>query len=376
MSRARGHGGRIPRVSSVAAVLLAGVIVTVAGCASSAKSALPLAEPAAPGAASPWLLMVTGQSGYAVWRSGSSSILMHTDDNWKDAENLTPLAVPTGGGLSLALGPGKLAIGVAPVGRLTNSPLLTSSDGGHTWTPNELPGALSGSRHSVAFAGSILTAVVASNRGTLVEQTLTGWRTLTDAGLVRAAAGLEIDSIVWASARVGWLTGRNARGASGSPVVFMTIDAGATWSPVNAAAAAAALAPCGAGSSWQLPVVGADLTFRILRTNDRGQTWTVGVSQPVRSQSPTWACRGAESWLILRSGDLAVSRDAGASWRAVGPAPASITDLAPDGSGHGLAAANNKSRAAMYSVTDGGPHFAEIGLPTWVAKLAPQQGSD
>jgi hypothetical protein len=322
--------------------------------------------------------MVSGQSGYAVWRSGSSSILMHTDDGWKDAENLTPLAVPTGGGLSLALGPGELAIGVDPVGRLTNSPLVTSSDGGHTWTPNELPGALSGSRHSVAFAGPILTAVVGSNRGTLVEQTSTGWRTLADAGLVSAAPGLEIDSVVWASARVGWLTGRNAQGVSGSPVVFMTIDGGATWSPVDAAAgtSTAALAPCGAGSSWQLPVVGADFTFRILRTNDHGQTWTIGASQPVRSQSPAWACRGAQSWLILKSGDLAVSRDAGASWQTIGPAPSSITDLAPDGSGNGLAAATNKSRSVMYSITTSGSRFAEIALPTWLAKLAPQQDSD
>ncbi|MCW2523897.1 MAG: Photosynthesis system assembly factor [Frankiales bacterium] len=353
-------------------VLATAAATVLAGCGSSVAPRRQVPANAAPAAES-FLSMTSSQSGYGVLRAGSSSILAHTDDGWRSAQNVTPPAVPTGGGLSLAVGPGLLAVGVDSYDRLLFSPLLTSTDHGHTWVPRELPGPLSDARNSVAFAGSFVTAVVSTERGTLVETDADGWRELTRAAALSPAPQLVIDSVEWAGPQVGWVTGRNPDGGA---VAFTSADGGRTWRSVGsfASSAIAALAPCGAGSVWQLPIIDSDLSLRILSTADQGVTWAAGAPVAVSTPSPVWSCQGQHTLVVGRDDRLAVSTDAGLTWRAGPVVPAGVTGLSAQVSGPALAVSNDPtSGAPKLRSSINGSSFAAVTLPAWIGQLAAEQ---
>jgi photosystem II stability/assembly factor-like uncharacterized protein len=346
----------------------------MAGCGSSAGAGSTAAPISAPAAES-WLEMASGQSGYGVLRTGSSSIVAHTSDGWRTATNVTPPAVPTGGGLSLAVGPGALAVGVDPYERLLTSPLLTSVDGGRTWAPSELPGALSGGRHSVGYAGTTVTAVVSTGRGTLVEPSGDGWRVLTGAAALSTAPRLVIDSVQWAGPDIGWVTGHNPDGGA---VAFATSDGGRTWGPVGAvdSSAIAALAPCGAERVWQLPIIDSQLSLRILRTTDDGATWAAGAPLAVRTTSPAWSCQGPQTLVGGSDGRLFSSTDAGSTWQA-GPAmPSVVGGLSGRPGGTALAVSTDPASGdpKLWASVDGSA-FAAVLLPDWIGKLSAEQVS-
>jgi hypothetical protein len=301
-------------------------------------------------------------------------VLLHTDSQWKSVENLTPVAVPTGGGLAVTLDSAELVAGIEPYDRLTSSPLLTSADAGHHWSPVELPAGLVNSRGAVGLAGATVTAVTVTDGGTLVRRVRSGWSTITSARRLRPGSALNLDSITWANANVGWLTGH---GPAGTDLAFTTSDGGRSWSPIAELghSALAVLAPCGSGKSWEMPVANADQSVRVARTVDGGRSWTVGPPLRIDKGSPPWGCHGVEIWMLGEHAHLEVSSDAGASWADEGAAPNEISDLAPTSEGEGYATAMRASGAALYAVSSSGARFTQIELPSWVAQLAGNAGS-
>jgi hypothetical protein len=360
-------------------------IAFVAGCSHSTESTGSSAHAAIPNtvtAASPQLLMTSASSGYAVWPSGSAWVLLHTASAWTAVDNATPVAVPTGGGLVLAAAADELAVGVEPFDKLTTSPLLTTNDAGHTWNPLELPGPLSTSRHSVSIRPSVVTAVITANNGTLVQQSLmksgySGW-TMSITGSQLAPSGrLDIDSIVWADGRRGWLTGH---GSAGTPLAFTTIDGGHSWSAIDAVGLKAVTvgAPCGSTQSWQLPVLDADGSVRVLHSGDGGLTWKTGAALTSSAGMPAWGCNGNTVWMLAaRSGSLHSysSADNGNSWQDHGAAPAGITDLQPTGNDAGFATGVTSKGPVLWTVINDGSVFTPRALPSWVATLGGTSGA-
>ena len=148
--------------------------------------------------------------GWLVWPSGTSWVVLHTADGWRHVENVTPAAVPTGGGLVLGVGPGgSAAVGVRPYELLLSSPLLSRKGPAEQWTPSELPGAVADARQAVAMSRAATTVVLQSGR--VVTSDGAGWSTLTTATALAPRNAPRLDAVTWADAGLGWLTGHGRR---------------------------------------------------------------------------------------------------------------------------------------------------------------------
>jgi photosystem II stability/assembly factor-like uncharacterized protein len=241
------------------------------------------------------------------------------------------------------------------------------------WTSDELPGAVSGDRGAVAVDSGAVTAVITANGGTLERRTAHGWSAVTTASSLSGSSGLTLDSITWAG-RAGWLTGH---GSTSGAKAFATADGGAHWSPVPATSgpSVAAIAPCGAGADWILPVVDGDDTIRVLRSTDSGARWSAGAAVHIASGEPVYGCAGPDVWVAGAGGRLLVSSDSGARWADRASAPAALTDLVPTGQNNGFAVTGGTT-PTLWRVTDGGTRFSRIALPAWVESLGQATGSD
>jgi photosystem II stability/assembly factor-like uncharacterized protein len=163
-------------------------------------------------------------------------------------------------------------------------------------------------------------------------------------------------------------------------MAYDTTDAGRTWAavPASAGTAVAALAPCGAGKSWLLPVVDAAGTISVLRTSDSGLSWRRGSALQVPVGELAWTCAGLRVWMAGRASGadrVFASTDGGHSWIDRGAPPPGLTALAMTGTGVGFAA-SAASPASLWSVSGDGAHFAPIVLPDWVATIGAESGGD
>ena len=113
--------------------------------------------------------MTSGDTGWAVWPSGSSWLVLRTTDGWSHVTNATPTGVPTNGGLVIdATSGGSIAVAVEAYERLLSSPLLTKTGATAVWRTAELPGAVTNARSAVAVTSTATTAVLRSAGGTVV----------------------------------------------------------------------------------------------------------------------------------------------------------------------------------------------------------------
>lgn len=318
---------------------------------------------------------MTGPStGYATWPSGDQWVLLATRDGWRTVSNATPVAVPTGGGLVVATASGEIAAAVGPYHRLTLSPVLHRSASSPDWQPAQLPDAVVDDRGAVALRDGRVTAVTATDGGTLVTADGGDWATLVT-GRELAGSGLSLHTVTWADARVGWVTGQ---GPAGSRIAFRTGDAGAHWSPVpvTGAATTVALAPCGAGQRWLLPVIGTG-DIRLWRTEDQGRSWTSGAALPLAAGAPAWGCAGTAVWMSAswRGHDhVFSSADEGRDWQNRGVAPAGLDSLALAGGGNGYATSRAGSTDTLWAVSGNGSTFTARTLPGWVASIGAAGG--
>ena len=225
---------------------------------------------------SPWLLMHDSRSGEAVWPSGAAFLLLHTVDGWRHVTNITPVAVPTGGGLTIATSARELVVAALPFDKLVFSPLLRSPSAGTSWSPDQLPSGLTPGRHSVAIGLRGVTALLTADGGTVVAKGQHGWSVLTKASRLVPGGRLHLDGLKWGTGGRGWLTGHGPS----SPVAFTTSDFGQTWAAVGGLApdAVAALTPCGSEQRWTMPLVHARGTIALAATVNGGVTWVMGAS--------------------------------------------------------------------------------------------------
>lgn len=367
---------RNTRQSRVGVALTCGVLV-LSGCGGHSRSAGGSAgNPAAAAplpARAPYLRMNDATSGWAVWPSGASWVVLHTTNGWRSVENVTPAAVPTGGGLVLGIGePGSAAVGVEPYERLLSSPLLSRISSSAQWSPAELPGAVADSRQAVALSPTGTTVVLRS--GSVVAGGATGWTTVTAVGRLAPVGQLRLDGVTWAGNGLGWLTGH---GSEGTPMALQTTDGGHSWTRVGPAdgSAVAALAPCGSGKSWLLPVITADGRITVARTTDGGGSWVGGASIPEPAGVPAWGCRRADVWMLSHADHVDVSTNGGVTWSDRGKAPAHLTDLAVSSADAGFATSGSAQHPVLWAVSKGGAAFAQISLPGWVSALGAQMAT-
>jgi hypothetical protein len=325
-------------------------------------------------AASPWLRMQDSRSGVAVWPSGAAFLLIRTVDGWRHVTNITPIAVPTGGGLSMAMSSGERAVAALPFHQLVDSPLLRGASSGTSWSPGQLPGGVTLGRDSIGLGPRGFTAVLRGGGGTAVAKESHGWSVLTDASQLAPGAHLHLDALRWGVGGRGWLTGH---GAAGTPKAFTTGDSGRTWAAVGgvAADAVAALAPCGGGRAWTMPVVRAGGTISITASADGGATWAAGAPLTVPRGAPAWGCHNQDVWILggAAGGDhVYSSANAGRTWTDRGVAPGNVTDLEPTGNHTGFATTTTAGGAVLWDVRGDGASFSPIVLPGWVANVGNQ----
>ena len=319
--------------------------------------------------------MQDSRSGVAVWPSGAAFLLIRTVDGWRHVTNITPIAVPTGGGLSMAVGSGESAVAALPFHQLVDSPLLRGTSSGAGWSPGQLPGGVTLGRDAIALGPRGFTAVLGGGGGTAVAKEGSGWSVLTDASRLATGGHLQLDALNWGMGGRGWLTGH---GAAGTPKAFTTGDSGRTWAPVGglAADAVAALAPCGGGRTWTMPVVRAGGTISIAASADGGATWTAGAPLTVPRGVPAWGCHAPDVWMLggAAGGNDHVysSANAGRTWTDRGVAPGTVTDLEPIGSHTGFATTITAAGAVLWEVRSDGASFSPIALPGWVASVGNQ----
>lgn len=317
--------------------------------------------------------MQDSRYGYAVWPSGAAFLLLRTADGWRHVTNITPVAVPTGGGLSITASPLELVVAALPFEQMVISPILHGASSGTGWSPEQLPGGVTLSRDSVGIGPRGVTAVLGRSGGTLVEEEPHGWSVRTHAARLAPGGHLKLDAVTWGVGGRGWLTGH---GTAGTPVVFTTSTSGRRWAAVVGLApdAVAALAPCGAEQTWTLPVVRARGTMSIAASMDGGTTWTTGAALPLPLGLTAWGCRGLDVWMLGGAADgdhVYSSANAGATWADHGVAPAGVADLAPTGehTGTGFATTSTAKGAALWAVRGDGASFSPVPLPGWVATI-------
>jgi len=318
--------------------------------------------------------MQDSHSGTAVWPSGAEFLLLHTVDDWRHVTNITPVAVPTGGGLSMSARSRELVVAVLPFHQLVISPILRSTASGTNWSPGQLPGGLTIGRQSLGLGPRGITAVLRAGGGTVVEKGPGGWSVLTDAARLAGSEHLQLDAISWGVGGRGWVTGH---GAAGTPKAFTTGDSGRTWAAVGgvAADAVAALAPCGGGRVWTMPVVRAGGTISIVASVDGGATWAAGAPLTVPRGAPAWGCHDQDVWILGGAGGgdhVYSSANAGRTWKDRGVAPGTVTDLEPTGSHTGFATTTTAAGAVLWDVREDGASFSPIVLPGWVASVGNQ----
>jgi photosystem II stability/assembly factor-like uncharacterized protein len=258
---------------------------------------------------------------------------------------------------------------VEPFERLLSSPLLARTGPKVPWSPAELPGPVADSREAVSLSPNGTTVVLEG--GSVVTGGAAGWTTVTTASKLATGGQLRLDAVTWADGNLGWLTGHGAKGA---PMALQTTDGGQSWLPMSLATgpAVAALAPCGSGKSWVLPIITAGQKITVNRTTDGGSSWVAGGSFAGPAGIPAWGCRGSEVWMLAEGQHLFASSDAGATWSDRGQAPANLTDLAPSSQDTGFAASGNPQHPLLWAVSQAGAVFNRIPLPSWVSALGAQ----
>jgi photosystem II stability/assembly factor-like uncharacterized protein len=226
--------------------------------------------------------------------------------------------------------------------------VLATADGGQTWQQGT-PVPASGVNMGVALEfidpqnGWLLTAtgadaspaltrtLYATSDGGLHWSRLASGSQSNGSSLGQIAGGCSVSGMTFVSTDKGWLTwdcsGPNgSQPQSGGPVVAVTIDGGHTWTPLSlpsfpgtAGWTCGASPPLLSGNQGVLPVSCGNGWAGVYRTNDLGDSWTLG-------QPPFWfqlsqvdfvdATRGFVFTGVATS-DLYRTTDSGRDWALV-----------------------------------------------------------
>jgi len=321
----------------------------------------------------PQLVMSGPTTGYAAWPSGGAWVVLHTTDGWATVVNRTPLAVPTDGGLRIAVGPGRVAVGVLTHEYLKVSPVLVSDADGSRWIPSQLPGELAAGPWSLARSGHATWAVLADSHAVVVHaDSAQRWRTAPGSRSLGPADGFTPQGIVFPSPATGFLLGESEDG--GSPL-FVTTDAGQSWRAVAAPKPAAdgrqSLLVCRLADTWAAVVLDGE-RLQLLTTTRIQRPWTIGPSLPwTGDQTPVVACGPTGVFAVTPqdSGQhLQMAVPGANSWQDKGLLPAAVYSLAVPDRSHAYAATDNGQ--ALLEVGLGAATTRWLPLPAWVSSLA------
>jgi hypothetical protein len=290
-----GRRARSPRhvagAVACAALLLAFVVPSAAGASG---GALPNAVSTASGT---WAVVPMGQLAEPSNSFWQLLVARQGSPGWSVA---TPPGVADNGGLVLGAGQDSVLVGFLPSGRLQFSPLALSHDGGATWHPSYLPGALADVPDALAFepgpSGGAL-AVLRAQHVVASGATLSSWASKTSqAQLRRSSPACRAGAITAVAFSPSGSTVVGAR-CTRPGVVGIFTQVGSSWLAARTA------------SSQPFP--GGAMT--VLRLETLGQT-TVALAQVVggRQRALVALWNGADGW----SSSAPLALGSGASVRA------------------------------------------------------------
>jgi photosystem II stability/assembly factor-like uncharacterized protein len=255
--------------------------------------------------------------------------------------------------------------------------LLTTTDGGSSWTSRVLNAGLD--NQGIAFSPSGAVGVIVTDDGGVLRSTDGGanW-TFISTGMSDGRA-----AIAWGTESVVWVAGRDGNAA------FST-DAGATWAfrPSGSLQRTEGMAAFGPSSAWVVGrvgeirhtsdggvtwtpqtsgtsddlkdiqmldastgyVVGSDNT--ILKTTNGGATWTSVASSGV-SGNGLFFLSATTGWLVADAGQIWFTNDGGASW-----------SIQPSGTTQSFNRVHFPSAVRGFAVGDAGAVVRFIGTVT------------
>jgi hypothetical protein len=346
---------------AILAVVVAACLVPLSGCGSTSAGSA--------GQLDLRSLQMTGpRTGYAVWPSGVRWILLRTDDGWRTVKNATPVAVPTDGGLVLATGGGRAAVGVLPYEKLTVSPVMRSEGASRTWTPSQLPSALAASAHALALTDGDAWAVLAD--GSVMRQHVGSqeWSTSLTASTPGSNGTLDITGVAFPDGRTGFLSGR--RSGSG-PVLLTTTDGGSRWvdTGITATASTTSYLPCRLGSMWVAPVL-SDGRLELRTSSSPTGPWSVGPSLDAAS-APLASCGTTMLWAGVRAAgsESLHGFTVQSGWTPLGSVPRPLVSLGATSDAVAYAAAEDDPSVVVELTTGSSLGVAELRLPDWVATI-------
>ena len=206
--------------------------------------------------------------------------------------------------------------------------------------------------------------------------------------MVTARTGsLHLEAVSFADAAHGWAVGYGEDHARNDlvPMVFATVDGGASWQPQTVPAGT----PCGltavafsdASHGWVMGDGGI-----VLLTSDGGATWTRQTVRPA-TNLPDTVCADGHGWAIGENGAIFTSTDLGASWGAHAlPAGTRLTGVAFPDATHGWAVGDfqagdrefwtsdswddvDRSASVIMTTSSGGASWRLQASPTGVRGL-------
>lgn len=329
------------RRAGVVAVLLVGLLLAGAPPAAAEAAPQPPLRSGAASAADSWVVLPMGQlsaKDNTFWqvlrlRPGSS--------HWS---SVTPPGTADNGGLVAAVSGASVVAGVLPSGYLHFSPLSVSSDGGSTWAPAFLPGALGSVPDGLALGagpGARALAVV-GDRVLVAPAPVSSWSTLVTLSTLRRTSprcdGSRLQAVAFTPAGTP-LVGLQCRRGVG-----LFDDVAGTWRQTGARLGVAwARAPT---SVIRLALTDS-VTTALVATVRSGRTklsalwqsaggrWTASPLLPIQAPRPiatSVAASGEVAVLATSSHGLVVDEIApGGRWTALPTPPTGTVALAPSG---------------------------------------------
>ena len=186
-SERRAHGS-IRYVVVAAVVLILGVSLSTP---MPALGATPDPAPLESGSATPtgsWVVLPMGQLSD---KSNTFWQLLHAPVGSSHWSVVTPPGAADNGGIVAGTSANSVIVGVLPYGLLRFSPISFSSDGGDTWSPVSLPGALAAVPDALAYDAAVSPPALAIAGRTRVLSSgvgMSSWKTLVTAVRLRRVA--------------------------------------------------------------------------------------------------------------------------------------------------------------------------------------------
>lgn len=299
----------------------------------------------------------------------------HGAASW--ANEVEATATATNGGLVLAPEGPSLLVGVRPSVNLTFTPLISTSDGGRSWSDGLITEELEARPGALAQAGAKALALVDGARGTRVLASSGGiskWQTLvTQAALANSGAGKACG--LGALSTVGHLGPQPLIGGScaNSGVVGIFAERGGAWRLAGPAlprpldhgrAEVLGFEPSGRGALALLAVVAGGRVDLLAAASGpapasgAGPRWSISSALPLAAgdQVASIGPSGEDGLFALLQGpsgaDRLVVADRGkADWQQLPPPPEGTGTVAFDAGGPAQALVASGSRFSVWSLS-------------------------